>query len=889
VGVTFLEETFAATTAPPEHRLHQRAARAVLKALLPEQGSEIKGGLRAREELRAASGYAQRPGDFDRLLRILDGDLRLITPAAADGGEDEASREAGPRSYQLTHDYLVPSLREWLTRKQRETRRGRAELRLAERAAFWQSKPEHRLLPSAWEWLTIRLLTRPRDWTPPQRQMMQRAARFHALRGLASLLLLLLLAWCGYEVYGGMRAESLVANIVTADTKEVAPLLQQVAGYRRWARPHLLRHIREDAEESKAHLHASLALLPVDEGQAQYLYQRLLQASPTELPVIRAALLPERPALRERLWGVLEDRQAHAEQRFRAACALAAPDVTEDKTNRNRWQRVAPFVADQLLAAVQQNPNSYPPLLETLRPVRASSVAPLSAVFRSEERADGDRSWAANFLGEYAAPKVLADLLLDANATQFAVLWPRAEAQRQQVVALCAETLATPLEQQKEADKERLGKRQANAAVALLRLGQGETVWPVLRHRPDPRARSYLIHRLGPLRADPLALLKRLEVEEDLSVRRALLLSLGEFGPEQLPPAKGEELLPRVWQLYQEHADPGLHGAAEWLLRQWQQQDQIKEAQQQWAKDEHLRHQKLAGIAQELAKDQDKAGAAWYVNGQGQTMVVIPGPVQFLMGSPTAEAGREGETEGNGEMPRRRRIGRTFVLAAKEVTIEEFRKCPRFKDFACNKTFSPTPGHPVNKVSWYEAAEYCNWLSQQEGIAEDQWCYLPNQDGKFAAGMRMRPNYLSLAGYRLPTEAEWEFACRAGALTSRSYGETEELLARYAWYAKNSQDRGMLPPGSLKPNDLGLFDLCGNALEWCQDGEFSAPQPPQVQPAEDDENPTDATAIANEPKRALRGGSFGYQALFVRTAFRYWYPPAYHLNFIGFRPARTFR
>ena len=65
------------------------------------------------------------------------------------------------RYYQLTHDYLVHSLRDWLTRKQRETRRGRAELRLAERAAFWDARPENRHLPSVLEWATIRLLTQP--------------------------------------------------------------------------------------------------------------------------------------------------------------------------------------------------------------------------------------------------------------------------------------------------------------------------------------------------------------------------------------------------------------------------------------------------------------------------------------------------------------------------------------------------------------------------------------------------------------------------------------------------------------------------------------------------------------------------------------------------------
>jgi hypothetical protein len=92
VGVTFLEEAFSAATAAPEHRLHQKAARAVLKRLLPEQGTDIKGQVRSHQELLAASGYANRPHDFADLLRILDGERRLVTPTDPEGVEDDSRR-----------------------------------------------------------------------------------------------------------------------------------------------------------------------------------------------------------------------------------------------------------------------------------------------------------------------------------------------------------------------------------------------------------------------------------------------------------------------------------------------------------------------------------------------------------------------------------------------------------------------------------------------------------------------------------------------------------------------------------------------------------------------------------------------------------------------------
>ena len=111
---------------------------------------------------------------------------------------------------------------------------------------------------------------------------------------------------------------------------------------------------------------------------------------------------------------------------------------------------------------------------------------------------------------------------------------------------------------------------------------------------------------------------------------------------------------------------------------------------------------------------------------------------------------------------------------------------------------------------------YCNWLSEQEGLPKDQWCYLPNEAGAYAEGMTIPADVLERTGYRLPTEAEWEYACRSGTVTSRYYGQSIELLDTYAWYQANSKEHAW-SCGSLLPNDLGLFDMLGNEYEWVQD------------------------------------------------------------------------
>jgi formylglycine-generating enzyme required for sulfatase activity len=425
----------------------------------------------------------------------------------------------------------------------------------------------------------------------------------------------------------------------------------------------------------------------------------------------------------------------------------------------------------------------------------------------------------------------------------------------------------------KEGAKEERAKRQANAAVALLRMNRPEKVWPLLKHGPDPRVRSYLIHRLGPLGADAGAILNRLEEEPDLTIRRALLLSLGEYDDKEFSVEARQTLLPKLQVMYRTAADPGLHGAAEWLLRTWKQETWLKQVNEEWTKDQKQRGQRLEGIKQALAKEKDKTPPQWYVNGRGQTMVVIPGPVTFLMGSPPTEEGREDD-----ETQHKKRIGRTFALASKSVTVEQYRQFD--KGYQLPAVYTRTAGLPVVATSWHQAATYCNWLSKEEGIEEGQWCY----EIKGGQVTKLKANYLSLRGYRLPTEAEVEYATRAGALTSRYYGEAEELLPKYAWYITNSQQKTR-PVGGLKPNDLGLFDVQGNVYTWCQERYMSYPQGRGDEPGEDKE---DIDSINIQEVRVLRSGSFGSRASNVRSAFRSSVVPASRNYNDGFRPARTF-
>jgi formylglycine-generating enzyme required for sulfatase activity len=887
IGVAFLEETFRA----PVLRPNEKPAQAILKALLPEHGTDIKGHMRSRQELHAAAGDSIGPEVFDALLKTLDRDVRLITPTDP-GGQAGTEVRAAPAQeaqyYQLTHDYLVPSLREWLNRKQRESREGRAELCLAERAALWRERPQNRFLPSAVEWCRIRLLTKRAHWSEPQRRMMHTAARVHGARALGVLAVLALLLGTGLEirrrvVEGNKKrhAEDLVQELLKADIAEVPDVIVDMKGYRRWVDPELRQRLPGLADSSRAKLHVSLALLP-DPGQVEFLFGRLLGAGPAELAVLRDALQPHQGEIIPRLWPVLESARPDDPRVLTAGAALALYEP-----GGPRWAAIAPKVAGALVSVDPVYLGSW---MDVLQHVCGTLTDPLAAIFRDPARSASERTQATHILAEYAGdqPDILADLLMDADEKPFAVMFERLKAHPQRAVALLeAELARKPAPDATIKTHERQAKRQARAAAALLRLGQPEDVWPLLWHNPDPSVRSFLVHWLRPLGTDPKVLVLKLEdlakapVREPLaasatrmdailfdpvtSLRRALILALGEY-PEDFPAAMRASLAATLLDAYRNDPDAGVHGAVEWTLRQWNQEEALNTA--------------AAGLPRLEARGDRR----WFVNGLGQTLALIGGPVTFTMGSPSSEPGRFDD-----ETLHPQRIDRRFAIAAQEVTREQYERFvhadPRNQKHAISgaATYTPDPQGPQAGVTWYNAAAYCNWLSAREQLEP---CYEPNDKAEYAEGMKITADFRRRSGYRLPTEAEWEYACRAGALTSRYYGESLELLVQYAWYQPNSPETKASRCGRKKPNELGLFDALGNVYEWCQDQERAYGQNEGV---EGDETITISLLVTDKERRVRRGGGFGYPPAYVRAANRNPNLPPVGSIASGFRLVRTCR
>jgi hypothetical protein len=441
--------------------------------------------------------------------------------------------------------------------------------------------------------------------------MMAKAGKYHAVRGMALGLLLAVAMVTGLaireqiaEQRKATHAVGLVQRLLDADTAQVPGVVGEMAEYRKWTDRLLREENDKAANKSRQKLHASLALLPVDGTLVAYLHDRLLDAEPHEVPVIRDALAAHKDDLLEKLWAVaLKPEKGKEPQRLRAAAALARYDPDSEK-----WAECSHLLVNNL---VLENPVYLGRWSEAFRPVKKSLLAPLADIFRDRntERAS-EHTLATNLLADYAAdqPQVLAGLLMDADQKQFAVIYPKLKGRAEDGLPLLTAVIDTvlPADLPSSDDKrETLAKRQANAAVALLRMNQPAKVWPLLKHSPDPRVRSFLIHRFTSLGADAGAIVEQLDSESDLTIRRALVLSLGEYGEMDFTPDARNALLPKLQHMYRKASDPGLHAACEWLLRRWKQEAWLTQVNESWVKDNEQREQRLEGIRKALAIEKD--------------------------------------------------------------------------------------------------------------------------------------------------------------------------------------------------------------------------------------------------------------------------------------------
>ncbi len=242
----------------------------------------------------------------------------------------------------------------------------------------------------------------------------------------------------------------------------------------------------------------------------------------------------------------------------------------------------------------------------------------------------------------------------------------------------------------------------------------------------------------------------------------------------------------------------------------------------------------------ELFRNPTKSMAKLITNSIGMKLARIPKGT-FMMGSPESEEGRFSDEGPQHSVT----ISKDYYLGAYEVTQEQYQRI-----MGENPSGFKGANNPVETVSWEDAVAFCKKLSE-----------LPEEK---AAGRV----------YRLPTEAEWEYACRAGSTTRFGFGDSDSQLGPYAWFDENSATTTH-PVGQKTPNAWGLYDMHGNVWEWCADwkGDYSTSAV------------TDPTGPAEGSYRVFRGGSWSYEAARCRSGLRIWNVPSLRLNSLGFRVA----
>lgn len=354
-------------------------------------------------------------------------------------------------------------------------------------------------------------------------------------------------------------------------------------------------------------------------------------------------------------------------------------------------------------------------------------------------------------------------------------------------------------------------------AAAALEIGDSRSAQLVLSVRADPTERTTFIHHFGRWCDDWSHVAPLITQTADPRLHSGICAALSTLSPDDLPVKSRQALQKVLLQLYTESPVGSTHSAVGLVLRNWEV---------------------LPPLISPRVRPEP--GYEWFVNVHGMTMIQVNGsaPSEFTMGDASSRA----------TPPHTVTLNHSFFVCDQEIWEDLFMQFVKERGDSLNEmpgswkwamgreTRNPKEASnsrtPVWEVSWSDAIEFCNWLSTHEGR---QKCYQRTEDDWTCD--------FDCDGYRLPTEAEWEFACRAGSTTDWHFGNDHSLLTEYAWHVVGSERKKQ--EGRQKiPNALGLFDMHGNVAEWCWD--WHGPYPSEQQ--------ADPTGALRGTKRVVRGG-----------------------------------
>jgi formylglycine-generating enzyme required for sulfatase activity len=947
IGVKFLEDRFESESSP--YRPHRHAAQAILRALLPPPTSNIRGVAWTASELLAASGYADRPGDFDDLMRVLDHDLRLITPTEekteggkttettkGHGGRKRRPIAASPEPVSFPDPDHSPLNTEYspltvgdspvTTGHARPNGEGVPQDVGGEGATV--ASTQHSQLTTHHSPVHYQLahdyLIRPvRRWLERE----QRSTRAGRAR---------------------LRLEAITAAWLERPVPRRLPSLLEWIGIISYVRrdersPDQQRLLRATARHYTLWFAAAAAVITVAVVARHWFRHRetaraLLREAKAADDRKLQALIPELEPYRDVLSRDLEtdehvlpsgvpDRELAGVLLFRF----------EPSAARGRYLR------ERLLVA--PDPDRVQIFRESLAAdIEQSGRAELWRVAGDKSAAPGERLRAVAALARLEPthanwstidPKVARALLREDRGTI-----PRWIELLDPVLAVVVNQLDHDVRDPGLSPSSRASSAEALAEALVRRGTDADFAGPIVEAPPE--AFHTLVRALQRMRGAPgavealrdiatTALPDRAdEFQRDRHASRQAsasiaLLALGH--PEQVWPRLRHAADPRIRCLLIDRLGQFDVNPQPLLDRLKAEVDPVElegvllalaeikdRGQNGLARVPPNAVDGLVGAARDLYLEHPHPAvhsAAELVLSRWGRADLLEECDEILRRQPRRPTGRRWELGPNNhtliiirgplefqmgspdseeerydyENQHFRRINRSLAVATKEVTIKQFREFD--PTFVPQKRYTDAPSCPMNLGNYFRAAAYCNWLSEKAGIAKEQWCY-PEEIGP---GMIVAEDSVDRFGYRLPTEAEWENLCRAMTETAHPFGESQALFSRYAWTWLNSNDRAQ-PVGTLLPNELGLFDVLGNVWEWCHDGPVkdSPVQYPAYPPGTKRDPANDrvtTTAVSEATRRLLRGGAFDYSPLQARSAQRYSVLANHVEGTIGFRVVRT--
>lgn len=504
IGVAFLEHSLRQAESELAGQGTVRNAQQILSILLPEGPLDIKGPSRSRSDLFARVDLPE--SSFERLLHLLESRLRVI------GKIDPVEGDREDR-YQLTHDFLVPSIRTLLEREQRKTRRGRAHLELARATELWSEVRERKMLPSLPTWLRIRLFTRSHRWSEQEQRLMKTAGRLYLFGTAAAAAVLLLLVLTGMEIASKGRSDSLLTTVLTTSTPEVVTLADELHSMQRHLVPRLEQAIHGGDLSGEELLRVEIAHSLLRSDRHASLEAQLFNLEPEVIVSIHPIVAPFGQSTLAEAADLVANPDTSRPRQLRASLVLFLHDSSEGPARR---------LVDRLL---ELEVESLSPWIVPLQG-RSKALVPIL-----EQIVLAPSSIARPDLAESPDPERARQLWSNATA---------AEAQR-----------------------------NAKAAIILALLGKEAAAWQILQDPPIFEARSWCILWLASAGVAPTVLVGSLEERPSEAVASGLLQALAHYSLDSIAnPLRGKmTTLAQEW--HENTPRARIRASAAYTLRRW--------------------------------------------------------------------------------------------------------------------------------------------------------------------------------------------------------------------------------------------------------------------------------------------------------------------------------